>query len=64
MPLQWRNQFWQSLGEGAGKRCSVCEGALVISSHLSTEIISIRVTLSAHSVNSAEGLSTKTVEAA
>ena len=25
MPLQWRNQFWQSLEEGAGKRCSACE---------------------------------------
>ena len=24
MPLQWRNQFWQSLAEGAGKRCSEC----------------------------------------
>ena len=23
-PLQWRNQFWQSLEEGAGKRCSEC----------------------------------------
>ena len=22
--LQWRNQFWQSLEEGAGKRCSEC----------------------------------------
>ena len=22
MPLKWRNQFWQSLEEGAGKRCS------------------------------------------
>ena len=22
MPLQWRNQFWQSLEEGAAKRCS------------------------------------------
>ena len=22
MHLQWRNQFWQSLEEGAGKRCS------------------------------------------
>ena len=22
MPFQWRNQFWQSLKEGAGKRCS------------------------------------------
>ena len=22
MPLQWRNQFWQSLEEGVGKRCS------------------------------------------
>ena len=21
MPLQWRNQFWHSLEEGAGKRC-------------------------------------------
>ena len=26
MPLQWRNQIWQSLEEGAGKRCSECEG--------------------------------------
>ena len=25
MPLQWRNQFWQSLEEGAGKRCSECD---------------------------------------
>jgi len=24
VPLQWRNQFWQSLEEGAGKRCSEC----------------------------------------
>ena len=24
MPLQWRNQFWQSLEEGAGKRCPEC----------------------------------------
>ena len=24
MPLLWRNQFWQSLEEGAGKRCSEC----------------------------------------
>ena len=22
MPIQWRNQIWQSLEEGAGKRCS------------------------------------------
>ena len=22
--LQWRNQIWQSLEEGAGKRCSEC----------------------------------------
>ena len=22
MPLQWRNQIWQSLEEGAGERCS------------------------------------------
>ena len=24
MPLQWSNQFWQSLEEDAGKRCSEC----------------------------------------
>ena len=24
MPLQWRNYIWQSLEEGAGKRCSEC----------------------------------------
>ena len=24
MSLQWRNQIWQSLEEGAGKRCSEC----------------------------------------
>ena len=24
MPLQWRNQIWQSLEEGAGKRGSEC----------------------------------------
>ena len=24
MPLQWRNQFWQSLVGGAGKRCLEC----------------------------------------
>ena len=24
MPLQWRNQFWQRLEEGDGKRCSEC----------------------------------------
>ena len=24
VPLQWRNQIWQSLQEGAGKRCSEC----------------------------------------
>ena len=34
MPLQWCNQIWQSLEEGAGKRCSergtscVCSGWL------------------------------------
>ena len=27
MPLQCRNQFWQSLEEGAGKRCLECGGA-------------------------------------
>ena len=25
MPLQWRNHIWQSLEEGAGKRCSECD---------------------------------------
>ena len=24
VPLLWRNQFWQNLEEGAGKRCSEC----------------------------------------
>ena len=24
MPVQWRYQIWQSLEEGAGKRCSEC----------------------------------------
>ena len=24
VPLQWRNQFWQSLEEGTGKRCLEC----------------------------------------
>ena len=24
MPLQWCNQIWQSLEEGAGKQCSEC----------------------------------------
>ena len=24
MPLQWRNEIWESLEEGAGKRCSEC----------------------------------------
>ena len=24
VPLLWRNQIWQSLEEGAGKRCSEC----------------------------------------
>ena len=24
VPLQWRNQIWQSLEEGAGRRCSEC----------------------------------------
>ena len=28
MPLQWRNQIWQSLEKGAGKRCSECDTAL------------------------------------
>ena len=29
MPLQWRNQIWQSLEEGAGKRCSEYDGTCV-----------------------------------
>ena len=29
VPLQLRNQIWQSLEEGAGKRCSECGGDLV-----------------------------------
>ena len=28
MPLQWHNQIWQSLEEGAGKRCSECDTML------------------------------------
>ena len=28
MPLQWRNQLWRSLEEGAGERCSECDVAL------------------------------------
>ena len=24
MPLQWRNQIWQSLEKGTGERCSEC----------------------------------------
>ena len=27
MPLQWRNQLWQRLEEGAGKRCSECDSS-------------------------------------
>ena len=30
MPLQWRKQFWQSLEEGAGKRCSECASSDVV----------------------------------
>ena len=26
-PFEWRNQIWQSLEEGAGKRCSECAPA-------------------------------------
>ena len=29
MPLQWRNQIWQSLEEGSGKRCSESVGVYV-----------------------------------
>ena len=29
MPLQWRNQIWQSLEDGAGKRRSECGPAAV-----------------------------------
>ena len=32
MPLQWRNQFWQSLEEGARKRCRECGRAVLSSS--------------------------------
>ena len=39
VPFQWRNQFWQSLEEGAGNRCSEC-GALVISAQLSSDAVS------------------------
>ena len=28
VPLQWRNQLWRSLEEGAGERCSECDLAL------------------------------------
>ena len=34
MPLQWRNQIWQSLEEGAGKRCSECA-----SNHLNASVL-------------------------
>ena len=30
MPLQWRSQIWQSLEEGAGKRCSECACAPLV----------------------------------
>ena len=30
MPHQWRNQFWQSLEEGAGKRSSECDQTIDI----------------------------------
>ena len=29
---QWRNQFWQSLEEGTGKRCSECRTGVQIGS--------------------------------
>ena len=29
MPVQWRNEIWQSLEEGAGKRCSETQHATV-----------------------------------
>ena len=32
MPLQWRNQFWQSLEEGAGNRRSECVDSVSIAS--------------------------------
>ena len=34
MPLQWRNQIWQSLEEGAGKLCSECGVGVVIGEDL------------------------------
>ena len=30
VPLQWRDKFWQSLEEGAGKRCSECDNDQVL----------------------------------
>ena len=38
MLLQWRNQIWQSLEEGAGKRCSECAQGLDTQSALSDEV--------------------------
>ena len=38
MPLQWRNEIWQSLEEGAGKRCSECAQGLDTQSALSDEV--------------------------
>ena len=33
MPLEWRNQLWQSLEEGAGKQgseCDLCSGSTIV----------------------------------
>ena len=40
MPHQWRNQIWQSLEEGAGKRCSECEFGVVYKNALYAVVVS------------------------
>ena len=39
MPHQWRNQIWQSLEEGAGKRCSECEFGVVYKNALYAVVV-------------------------
>ena len=52
MPLQWRNQFWQSLEEGAGKRCKECRSTgrnvdgLISSQAKSSQVKSSQVSFS------------------
>ena len=45
MPLQWPNQFWQSLEEGAGKRCSECGGQRAVRARRAACTSSHRVSL-------------------